>query len=71
MRHKLKNWSRKESATERMTFRENVLFFLVVCVIGPALCIGFAFAMKYAFFIIMPLLMLWYRHDLKKCGKLY
>ncbi len=71
MRHKLKNWSRKESVAERMTFRENVLFFLVVFVIGPALCIGFAYAMKYAFFIIMPLLMLWYRHDLKKCGKLY
>ena len=62
---------REKSTLDRMTVREKVIFFLVVCIIGPALCIGFAYAMKYAFFILMPLLMLWYVRDLKKCGKWY
>lgn len=70
-RHKLKNWSRKKSPAERMTFWDHTCFFLVVCIIMPALAIGFGYLMKYAFFIIMPLLMLWHWYDLKRWGKMY
>lgn len=70
-RHKLKNWRREKSTLDRMTFREKVIFSLVTCIIGPALCLGFAYAMKYAFFIIMPLLMYWQYRDLKKWRQLH
>ena len=45
-RHKLKNWSRKKSPAERMTFWDHTCFFLVVCIIMPLLMLWHWYDLK-------------------------
>ena len=71
MPHKVKKWRREKSTFDRMTFGQKVFFFILLFVIFPAFVVLFTIAMKYAFFIIMPLLMYWQYRDLKKWRQLH
>ena len=71
MPHKVKKWRREKSTFDRMSFGQKVLHFLLIFVIFPVFVILFTVAMKYAFFIIMPLLMYWQYRDLKKWRQLH
>ena len=64
--------SRREKTTfDRMTTSQKILHFFLIFVVFPAFVALFTIAMKYAFFIIMPLLMYWQYRDLKKWRQLH
>ena len=63
--------NREITSFDRMTVGQKVLHFFLILVIFPTFVFLFTIAMKYAFFIIMPLLMLWQYHDLKKWRQLH